>query len=149
MPKGKQGFQPGHKFGNRFDVGEVNNPEGARAHKSHKAKKKIAEELKKIGEELIIEKIQDGNGNDIIVTQTNFEKLMRNIYKFAQRGESWAANFIAERTEGKITQQFGLEPPGEDETKNLLDEQKIAILNHLLKDPNGVTDGTEQDTTEG
>ena len=141
--KGKKGFQPGNKIGNRIKKGEVYNPDGARAHKHNKIKRKISDELEKIGQELIIEKIQDGNGEEVIVTQTNFEKLMRNIYQFAHDGEAWAATFIAERTEGKITQQIGIEPPGEDETKKLLDAQKLEILNHLLKNPDSITDGSE------
>jgi len=40
------------------------------------------------------------------------EAVYLRVYVEALQGESWAVQFIAERTEGKVPQQVNLTPPG-------------------------------------
>jgi len=44
------------------------------------------------------------------VDYTNLEAVMRVVYELALDGTQWAVNFIADRTEGKPTQQVDLQP---------------------------------------
>lgn len=146
MSKKTPGFQKGNKIGNRFKKGEVANPEGARIHKKNIHKRKITDWLEKIGDELCIEKVEV-DGKEEIITRTNFERLMRAVYDFALTGESWAVNFIAERTEGKILQPLGLEPIDEGEIGKLHNDQKLEILIELIKNASSITDGAPENTS--
>ena len=49
----------------------------------------------------------DKDGN--IVEKRKVEFLVKSVWKKAIEGESWAVNFIAERTEGKVAQQIGID----------------------------------------
>ena len=49
----------------------------------------------------------DKDGN--IVEKRKVEFLVLSVWKKAIEGESWAVNFIAERTEGKVAQQIGID----------------------------------------
>jgi len=60
--------------------------------------------------ELIIEEgeaIEMGKIGDQIIRLKKVQWLVKSIWRLAIQGESWAANFIAERTEGKVTQRIG------------------------------------------
>jgi hypothetical protein len=63
-----------------------------------KKENSIADILRDIGDETII--IKDG------VEMTKKEALLRHIYSLAFEGEAWAANFIADRTDGRPAQSL-------------------------------------------
>ena len=70
--------------------GQVLNPKG----RPPKVKC-IPDILEKLGKE-----VSEKNG------KTNLENLMRSVYLHAMRGHGWALQFIAERTEGKVTDKL-------------------------------------------
>jgi hypothetical protein len=43
------------------------------------------------------------------VTMTKLEAVLRAVFGYALKGQSWAVQFIAERTEGKVREQMGVE----------------------------------------
>jgi len=49
--------------------------------------------LEKIG----MEEVKAGG-----ITMTKLDAVMRSVYQYALKGNSWAVQFIAERTEGKV-----------------------------------------------
>ena len=55
------------------------------------------------------ETLQQGQIGENVVKLKKVEWLMKSVWKKAIEGESWAVNFIAERTEGKVAQQIGIE----------------------------------------
>jgi hypothetical protein len=63
-----------------------------------KKENSIADMLRDIGDETII--VKDG------VEMTKKEALLRQIYSLAFKGEAWAANFIADRTDGRPAQSL-------------------------------------------
>jgi hypothetical protein len=72
--------------------GESGNPAGRTPNV-----KTIPEILRKIGEEEGTKvSVEDGGA-------TKLDVVMQQVYKFAREGKSWAVQFIAERTEGKVT----------------------------------------------
>jgi len=68
--------------------GQSGNPKGR-----PKNIKTIPEILRKIGEE-------EGTKNG---EYTKLDVVMRKVFEYALAGKSWAVQFIAERTEGKVT----------------------------------------------
>ena len=82
MSKGKRGFVKG----------QSGNPKGRPP-----KQRCIPDILRKIGAETINTK--DG-------TMPKMEALMRMVFKSAVEGNSWAVNFIADRTEGKPVQKL-------------------------------------------
>jgi len=43
------------------------------------------------------------------LTMTKLEAVLRAVYQYALKGNSWAVQFIAERTEGRVPQQQTIE----------------------------------------
>lgn len=99
-PKSLANLKPAKK-------GEVRNPAGRKP----KAKT-IPDVLRRLGKEKIPTKIAD----EMIKmfpdasNMTMFEAIMRMTYLQAFKGQAWALQFIAERTEGKITQPISVSP---------------------------------------
>jgi len=62
------------------------------------------------------------------LTVTKLEAVLRSVYDFAFAGQSWAVQFIAERTEGKVRDQIGLEVdlPGPIRVLNLGEDDPDA-----------------------
>lgn len=54
-----------------------------------------------------------GAEKDPATKRTRIQDLMRKVYGFANLGEAWAVQFIAERTEGKVKDTLALEGGGE------------------------------------
>lgn len=54
-----------------------------------------------------------GAEKDPATKRTRIQDLMRKVYGFANDGEAWAVQFIAERTEGKVKDTLALEGGGE------------------------------------
>jgi len=78
--------------GKRWKPGESGNPKGRTPNV-----KTIPEILRKIGEE---------QGTNVALEEgglTKLEVVMSQVYKFAKEGKPWAVQFMAERTEGKVT----------------------------------------------
>lgn len=65
--------------------------------------------LTRIGAESLPEALRDKAPEAIRNSKTMFEALMRSVYLHAIRGESWAVEFIANRTEGKVTDKLAVE----------------------------------------
>jgi len=54
------------------------------------------------------ETLQQGQIGENVVKLKKVEWLMKSVWKKAIEGESWAVNFIAERTEGKVSQNIDI-----------------------------------------
>ena len=78
----------------KFKKGQSGNPKGR-----PKGSTSIAALIKKIGNE----EIKGDNPYD------KLEFIMRKVFDFAVKGESWAVHFIADRLEGKPKQVVGLQ----------------------------------------
>ena len=68
-------------------------------------------EFNKTIRDLLIEEgeiIQQGTLGEEVVRLKKVEWLMKSVWKKAIEGESWAVNFIAERTEGKVSQNIDI-----------------------------------------
>jgi hypothetical protein len=70
---------------------------------------KIPDLLLKIGAENLPAEIRGKLPEHIRTSKTMLGALMRSVYVRAIRGESWAVQFIAERTEGKVTDKLQVE----------------------------------------
>ncbi len=79
----------GRDSSGRFVAGEAHPRMGGR----HKSPRRIEAILQRIGEEEL-----SHNGQTI----TKLEAVMRAVFGYALKGQSWAVQFIAERTEGKV-----------------------------------------------
>jgi hypothetical protein len=77
----------GRTHGGRFAPGNKISPGRA------PGVRRISTILQRIGEE----EVQLGGE-----TITKLEAVMRSVYSYALKGQSWAVHFIAERTEGKV-----------------------------------------------
>jgi len=86
-----------HLKEHQFKKGVSGNPNGR-----PKGTRSIPDMLLKIGGE-------DGTKNG---QYTKLEVVLRRVFEFALEGKSWAVEFIAERTEGKVRQelQVGMMP---------------------------------------
>lgn len=80
----------------RFVAGEDHPRQGGRK----PSRRRIEPLLQRIGEEEL-----DYQGGRI----TKLEAVMRAVFGYALKGQSWAVQFIAERTEGKVREQLGVE----------------------------------------
>tara|TARA_B100000965_G_C19596038_1_gene760310 strand:+ start:1045 stop:1335 length:291 start_codon:yes stop_codon:yes gene_type:complete len=85
----------------KFKKGKSGNPNGR-----PKGTTTINGILKKIGSEQLPETEID-----------KLEFIMRKVFEFAVKGESWAVHFIADRLEGKPKQTIGLHEVNEDPIK--------------------------------
>uniref|UniRef100_A0A6M3IGT4 DUF5681 domain-containing protein n=1 Tax=viral metagenome TaxID=1070528 RepID=A0A6M3IGT4_9ZZZZ len=94
--------------GNPWKPGQSGNPAGR-----PKKINTIPDILRSIGEE---EGTRDGK-------YTKLDVVMRKVFEFALDGKSWAVQFIAERTEGKVT-----------ETHEIIERQPIPINLIVKKD---------------
>ena len=65
--------------------------------------------LKKIGEERLPPALRGKVPEFVRESKDMLEALMRTTYSHALHGESWAVQFIAERTEGKIKDKLEVE----------------------------------------
>ena len=54
------------------------------------------------------ETLQQGQIGENVVKLKKVEWLMKSVWKKAIEGESWAVNFIAERVEGKVSQNIDI-----------------------------------------
>lgn len=79
----------GRDSSGRFVAGEAHPRMGGR----HKSPRRIEAILQRIGEEEL-----SHNGQTI----TKLEAVMRAVFGYALKGQSWAVQFIAERTEGRV-----------------------------------------------
>lgn len=70
--------------------------------------RRIEHLLEKIG----LEEVHVGG-----LTLTKLEAVMRSVYQYALKGNSWAVQFIAERTEGKVPQQQQVEGTSQEPIK--------------------------------
>ena len=55
------------------------------------------------------EKTKKGKEGDSFLKLKNVEWLVKSVWQKAISGESWAVSFIAERVEGKVSQQVDLD----------------------------------------
>ena len=91
-------FEKGNTVGKQFKKGESGNPEGR-----PKNLPSIPDILKKIGEgSKLAERAEMPDKN-------NLEAVMEFVYEYAIAGKAWAVQFIAERTEGKISEHLQTE----------------------------------------
>lgn len=65
------------------------------------SRRRIEHILQRIGDEEL--EYQGG-------TITKLEAVMRAVFNYALKGQAWAVQFIAERTEGKVREQVQSEP---------------------------------------
>lgn len=90
--------------GPRWVKGQSGNPLGR-----PKKTKSISDILNKIGSMALTEEARGIIKNPWAKQAVTFEQaIMRVTYVMALRGESWAVQFIAERTEGKAVQAFDI-----------------------------------------
>ncbi len=70
----------------------------------------IADILRRIGREKLSPEVRASlrDGDTLPTSATFIEAVCRNTMLAALRGESWAVEFIAERTEGRVTQSVNL-----------------------------------------
>ncbi len=80
----------------RFVAGESHPRQGGRK----PSPRRIEGILQRIGEEELVHQ-----GEKI----TKLEAVMRAVFGYALKGQSWAVQFIAERTEGKVRDQLSLD----------------------------------------
>jgi len=93
----------------KFKKGQSGNPKGR-----PKGTTTINGILKKIGSEQLPEADID-----------KLEFIMRKVFDFAVKGESWAVHFIADRLEGKPKQTIGVHEVNEDPIKGFdIDEME-------------------------
>jgi hypothetical protein len=85
----------------KFKKGQSGNPKGR-----PKGTTTLNSLLKKIGSEEV-------KGTDA----DKLEFIMRKVFDFAVKGESWAVHFIADRLEGKPKQTVGIHEVNEDPIK--------------------------------
>jgi hypothetical protein len=88
----QQGSSGKKVVGRPFKKGQSGNPDGRPP-----SVKRIPEILKAIGEENAGLKGADKQD------WTKLDALMRAVYSYALAGKPWAMHFVAERTEGKVT----------------------------------------------
>jgi len=72
----------------------------AAGHKSVGGRPKKIRRIEHILERIGLEEVRVGGD-----TITKLEAVMRAVYGYALKGQSWAVQFIAERTEGKVRDQ--------------------------------------------
>lgn len=82
----------GRDSSGRFVAGEGHPRQGGR----HKSRRRIEHILQRIGDEEL--QLQGE-------TITKLEAVLRAVFGYALKGQSWAVQFIAERTEGKVRDQ--------------------------------------------
>ncbi len=112
---------------NPVKKGEVRNPAGRKP-----KVKTISDILGRIGGEKMPPKIIK-NAQDLFPDASNMtmlEATLRMCYVHALKGNAWALQFIAERTEGKITQQIDISPFSEIDPE-LLNQLSIDELRAL------------------
>ncbi len=74
-----------------------------------KGKIGIPDLLRRIGEEGLPAELVSKLPEEIRNSRSKLEALMRTTYYYALKGESWAVQFIADRTEGKVKDTLALE----------------------------------------
>jgi len=96
----------------RFKPGESGNPRG----RPKGSGRGIKDCLRRFGEwqcpEALLDKMAALFPRAKRDKLTVAEAVYLRVYVEALQGESWAVQFIAERTEGKVPQQVNLTPPG-------------------------------------
>ena len=91
-----------------FKPGQSGNPKGR-----PKKENCIPDILRMIGEEIA----KDKAGNPISGEAGEMNKrefVLRKVFDFAVKGQSWAVQFIAERTEGKVSDKLQLDTGTEE-----------------------------------
>ena len=78
-----------------------------------KGKIGIPDLLRRIGAERLPKQLNGKLPEEIRTSKSKLEALMRTTYLYALQGESWAVQFIAERTEGTVKDTLAVEqaPP--------------------------------------
>tara|TARA_Y100001963_G_C6792847_1_gene456654 strand:- start:81 stop:479 length:399 start_codon:yes stop_codon:yes gene_type:complete len=119
--------QYGHLKEHQFKKGQSGNPNGR-----PKGSRSIPDMLLKIGSE---DGTKDGQ-------YTKLEVVLRRVFEYALDGKSWAVEFIADRTEGKVRQelQVGMLPdvvftPIDDVTEEEWNEKILESNNKQLPAP--------------
>jgi len=122
--------QHDHLKEHQFKKGQSGNPNGR-----PKGTRSIPDMLMKIGGE-------DGTKNG---QYTKLEVVLRRVFEYALEGKSWAVEFIADRTEGKVRQelQVGMMPeviftPIEDATEDEWNQRIIESNQEQLPSPEEV-----------
>ena len=119
-----------HLKDHQFKKGQSGNPNGR-----PKGTRSIPDMLMKIGRE---EGTKDGQ-------YSKLEVVLRRVFEYALEGKSWAVEFIADRTEGKVRQelQVGMMPeviftPIEDATEDEWNQRIIESNQEQLPSPEEV-----------
>lgn len=114
----------------QFKKGQSGNPNGR-----PKGSRSIPDMLMKIGDE---QGTKDGQ-------YSKLEVVLRRVFEYALEGKSWAVEFIADRTEGKVRQelQVGILPeviftPIEDATEEEWNQRIIESNQEQLPSPEEV-----------
>ena len=122
--------QHDHLKEHQFKKGQSGNPNGR-----PKGTRSIPDMLMKIGSE---EGTKDGQ-------YSKLEVVLRRVFEYALEGKSWAVEFIADRTEGKVRQelQVGMMPeviftPIEDATEDEWNQRIIESNQEQLPSPEEV-----------
>tara|TARA_R110002110_G_scaffold9840_3_gene48123 strand:- start:1448 stop:1846 length:399 start_codon:yes stop_codon:yes gene_type:complete len=122
--------QHDHLKEHQFKKGQSGNPNGR-----PKGTRSIPDMLMKIGSE---EGTKDGQ-------YSKLEVVLRRVFEYALEGKSWAVEFIADRTEGKVRQelQVGMMPeviftPIEDATEEEWNQRIIESNQEQLPSPEEV-----------
>jgi hypothetical protein len=90
--------------------GEIRNPKGAgTSPRSIHRILKIIGERRLVDNPLIPQSLKEKFGKEKKLD--NLTAVMELVYFYAIKGESWAVQFIAERTEGKVTEKIQIEEP--------------------------------------
>ena len=77
--------------------------------------------------EHILERIGEEEVTAQGMTMTKLEAVLRAVFSYALKGQSWAVQFIAERTEGKVRDQIEIaEVPGPIRILNLGEDEPDA-----------------------
>jgi len=105
-----------HLKKHQFKPGQSGNPKGRTPNV-----KTIPEILQKIGEEQGTKVPLEEGG------MTKKEVVMQQVYKFAKEGKSWAVQFLAERTEGKIVEQHEITSKGPIAMELIVSRKKDEI----------------------
>ena len=74
-----------------------------------RGKVSISDLLHRLGAERLPKELRANGPEQIRTSKTMLEAVMRTTYLYALEGESWAVQFIAERTEGKVKDTLALE----------------------------------------
>jgi len=77
----------------------------------------IPEILRRIGEE----------ESQVDPSMTKLEALLRRVYEFAARGEAWAVEFIADRTEGRPVQGFNVSTNDGQPLVAIVSESQVEV----------------------